>query len=143
MNWYGFLADLMVTLHVAYIAFVVVGQVLIVVGVLAGWAWVRNFWFRITHLVAIGFVAFEEFVGMRCPLTVWEHQFRVLAGQEFSGETFLSRLMHALIFFQAEPWVFSALHIGFAALVLGTFLFAPPRRPAFWDRLRRSDSNRG
>jgi hypothetical protein len=126
---YGFLADLMVTAHVAYVAFVVVGQILIWVGLARGWRWVRNFWFRIAHLAAIGAVVLEEFMEWRCPLTVWEEQLRDLAGQPFSGETFLSRLMHFLIFYRAEPWVFTTIYVVCGALVLGTFLLYPPRRP--------------
>ena len=55
---YGFLADLTVVVHVAYVAYVVVGQALIMVGWGVGWRWVRNFWFRTTHLLAIVLATF-------------------------------------------------------------------------------------
>jgi hypothetical protein len=55
---YGFLADLIVTVHVGYVAYVLVGQVLILVGWWREWEWVRNVWFRSTHLLAIGVVVF-------------------------------------------------------------------------------------
>lgn len=125
----AFLADAMVAIHVAYVAYVVLGQLAVWVGVAFRARWARHFWFRVTHLAAIAFVAFEEFVGMRCPLTVWEEQFREAAGQPISGETFLSRFMHSLIFVDFEQkWVYAAIHIGFAVVVLGTFLMWPPRR---------------
>ena len=57
---YGFLADLVVAVHVGYVSYVVVGQLLIVIGWMAGWNWVRNFWFRMTHLLAMAVVVFEE-----------------------------------------------------------------------------------
>src|SRR5215216_1255065 len=76
---YGFLADLMVAVHVGYVGYVVVGQLLIWLGWALGWKWVRNFWFRATHLLAIGIVAYEEVMGIRCPLSVWEEHFRELA----------------------------------------------------------------
>ena len=138
---YGFLADLMVGIHVAYVAFVVIGQILILIGWALGWRWVRNRWFRIIHLVAIGFVAFEELIDMHCPFTIWERQFRDLAGQPFSGETFLSRLFHALIFYEWPPIVFTLIHLGFAAVVVLTFVLCPPRfrpsaRPAGADASR-------
>lgn len=124
---YGLLADLLVAVHVGYVAFVVVGLLLIVVGWVRGWSWVRNPWFRVPHLIAIGFVALEEAIDMRCPLTVWEEHFRGLAGQEFTGQTFISRMLHSLIFFDGPPWVFTALHVGFAALVFVAFVCCPPR----------------
>lgn len=129
---YGLLADVIVFIHVAYVAYVVVGQLLITVGWPLGWKWTRNFWFRLTHLVAIGFVAFEEAIGMVCPLTAWEQQLRMLAGQEVQTGTFMGRLFHSLIFYNLPAHYFTWMHVGFAALVLATFVLYPPRRP--WRR---------
>jgi hypothetical protein len=127
---YGFLADLMVAIHVAYVLYVVIGQLLILIGWWRGWQWVRNPWFRITHLIAIGLVVLVEFLNLDCPLTVWERQFRELAGQPFSGETILARFLHALIFYDFPPWVLTSIHLVFGLLVLITFLCCPPR----WSR---------
>lgn len=124
---YGFLADLIVGIHVAYVGYVVLGQVAIMVGWPLGWSWVRNPWFRCTHLAAIGFVAFEEAIDMRCPLTVWEEHYRELAGQAVGGETFISRLMHNLIFVDLPSWGYTAVHVGMAAVVLGTFVLCFPQ----------------
>jgi hypothetical protein len=126
----AFLADLMVAIHVGYVAYVVLGQLAVWVGLAFRRRWARNFWFRVTHLAAILFVAAEEVIGMRCPLTEWEEHFRTRAGQPVSGETFLSRLMHDLIFIDFEQkWVYAAIHIGCAAVVLLTFVIWPPRWP--------------
>lgn len=125
---YGFLADLMVAIHVAYVGYVVLGQAAIWLGWAMGWSWIRNPWFRLTHLATIGFVAFEEAIAMRCPLTVWEEHFRELAGQPITGETFVGRLLHSLIFIQfEESWPYTVIHVGFAAVVLATFVMCPPR----------------
>ena len=43
----AYLADGVVALHVSYVAFVVLGQLLILAGVVFRWQWVRNFWFRL------------------------------------------------------------------------------------------------
>ena len=126
---YGFLADLMVAIHVGYIAYVVLGQILIWAGWALGWKWVRNFWFRATHLLAIAVVVFEQVFEIRCPRTVWEEHFRTLAGQPVSGETFLGRLMHSLIFFDFQPWVFAAIYYTTLAVVALTLVLCPPRRP--------------
>ena len=82
---YGFLADLLVAVHVGYVAYVLVGEVLILVGWAFGRQWVRNFWFRATHLLAIDVVVFEEVIGVRCPLTVWEEWLRVRARSAGDG----------------------------------------------------------
>ncbi|MCE9532635.1 MAG: DUF2784 domain-containing protein [Planctomycetes bacterium] len=125
----GFLADLIVGVHVAYVAYVVVGLLLILIGWALGWKWVRNIWFRLTHLAAIGYVVYEEIMEIRCPLSIWEEHFRALAGQPTTGETFLGRMLHSLIFYDAPPIVFTIGYLSFGTLVLLTFLFCRPRWP--------------
>jgi len=139
---YGILADLMVAIHVGYVSYVVLGQLLIWLGWAAGWQWVRNFWFRATHLLAIGIVAFEEVMGIRCPLTVWEEHFRELAGQPTTGETFLGRLLHSLLFYDFQPWVFTTIYMSTLAVVLVTLIFCPPRRP-FRKKAVPGDTEKG
>jgi len=139
---YGILADLMVAIHVGYVSYVVLGQLLIWLGWAAGWQWVRNFWFRATHLLAIGIVAFEEVMGIRCPLTVWEEHFRELAGQPTTGETFLGRLLHSLLFYDFQPWVFTTIYMSTLAVVLVTLIFCPPRRP-FRKKAAPGDTEKG
>src|SRR4051812_3189133 len=85
---YGILADLVVAIHVAYVSVVVFGLLAIVLGRPFGWEWVRNRWFRVIHLVMIGIVATEAVFNWDCPLTVWEAQLRVAAGQTVADGTF-------------------------------------------------------
>jgi hypothetical protein len=127
---YGFLADLIVGVHVAYVTYVVLGQFLIWLGWVLGWKWIRNIWFRSSHMIMMAIVVYEEIQDIRCPLSVWEEHFRVLAGQETTGETFLGRLLHSLIFYDAPHWVFTVGYLGFGSLVLLTLILCPPRRRA-------------
>jgi hypothetical protein len=132
---YIILADLLVAFHLAYVAFVIVGQLLIVAGLILKWGWVRNVWFRSLHLLAIVIVAAESIFQIMCPLTVWEDDLRALGGQQVHEGTFIGRLLDNVLFFAEIPydhWAFKACYIGFAVLVLATFVLAPPRR-----RLRR------
>ncbi len=126
---YGFLADAMVAAHVGYVAFVVLGQVAIVIGAALKREWARNPWFRGLHLLAIGVVVLEEFMGWRCPLTVWEEQLRVLAGQAIEGGTFMGRFLHDLLYID-DVWPTKAiqvLHVAFGALVFQALVMCPPR----------------
>ena len=43
------LADIVVVIHFAYVAFVVLGLVAVLMGYVFKWNWVRNRWFRLTH----------------------------------------------------------------------------------------------
>jgi hypothetical protein len=121
------LADLVVALHVAYVSFVIVGELAILAGWLCGWGWVRNRWFRLSHLAAIGIVAFEAVFNIACPLTVWENRLRSAAGQDAGDGTFIGRCLDKLLFYNAPAWVFTAIYIGFAMVVLATLFLVPPR----------------
>jgi hypothetical protein len=133
---YRILADLVVAVHFAYVAFVIVGLVLTLGGAVAGWKWVRNFWFRAIHLVMIGIVVGEAWCGTVCPLTTWENKLRELAGQATYSGGFVANLLHDTMFFEAEPWVFTLCYSLFGLLVLIAFIVAPPRIPE-WLRRRR------
>ena len=142
---YGNVADAIVFLHVLYVAYVVVGQAIIVLAGTFRTQWGRNPWFRWSHLTAIGIVAFEEVMGWTCPLTTWEQQFRTLAGQEWHADTFMARLTHALIF--SQPWpqeVFAAVHISFCLIVLQAILLYPPRwfRSTYWSAIPVGQASR-
>jgi len=119
-----FLADIVLIVHFLFVAFVVGGLALIWVGAASGWAWVRNFWFRVAHLAAIVFVAGEALVGVWCPLTVWEDALRGVRGEK----SFVARWIHRLMFYDFPGWVFTTAYVSFALVVIVTLVWLPPRR---------------
>jgi hypothetical protein len=123
------LADAIAVAHLAYVLFIVLGLAAILLGLVFRWRWVRNFYFRVAHLTAIGIVAAEEMLRVQCPLTTWERALRAEAGQTVAEAGFMARLANAVLFRPLEPWVFVVAHLAFAALVLLTFVLAPPRWP--------------
>ena len=122
------LADLILALHVGIVAFVVVGQLLFVIGGILGWAWVREWWIRLAHLALIAFVIVQSWLGAVCPLTVWEQALRLQVGQAGYAESFIEHWLSSLIFFNAPAWVFVLAYTLFGALVLLTWRWFPPRR---------------
>lgn len=132
---YGYLADAMVLLHVLYVAYVVLGQLAIIVAAGFRWEWGRNRWFRLTHLLAIGVVAVEAVMGWQCPLTRWEYQLRELAGQPFDGSaTFVGRMLHDLLFIdryftdgKPPEAFFTTLYLATLFVVLQGLIMYPPR----------------
>ncbi|WP_417397280.1 DUF2784 domain-containing protein [Gimesia chilikensis] len=121
-------ADAIVVIHFAFVLFVLIGQLLIMVGALAGWNWIRNFKFRLIHLGSILFVVAESLLGIVCPLTTLEKWLREQAGETSYEGDFIASWVHDALFFEAEAWVFTVCYTLFGLLVLLTFLFAPPRR---------------
>jgi hypothetical protein len=127
MLWQGILADVIVVLHFAYMAFLVFGLLLILLGMAFRWDWIRNPWFRLIHLAMILIVVFESAIGMTCPLTTWEKQLREIAGQATYPGDFIGYWAHRLLFYSAEPWVFGLIYTVFGLAVVAAFLLAPPR----------------
>jgi len=126
---YLVLADLILIGHVAFVAFVVMGLILVWVGWFRDWKFVRNLWFRMAHLVAIGVVAAESLVGLVCPLTTWENHLRYLAGgaERYQG-SFVQHWLHQVLFFELSESVFTVLYVVFFAAVALSFWLVPPRR---------------
>jgi len=119
----GWLADLVLLVHFAFVLFVVGGLGLIWIGAAAGWEWVRNFWIRVAHLVSILFVAGEALAGVWCPLTVWE---AALRGQH-AEKSFVAQWIHRLLFYDIPEWVFTAVYVLFALVVAASWWFVRPR----------------
>ena len=115
---YGVLADAILVMHLLFVSFVVLGFGLILVGIPAKWNWIHNRLFRVTHLIAIIFVVVQAWFGRICPLTVWENQLRQMAGESGYSQTFIGYWLHKILFYQAEPWVFTTIYTVFGFLVL-------------------------
>ena len=138
---YAILADAVVVLHVAYVTFIIVGLVLILVGWWRNWQWVRNFWFRALHLTMIMVVVVEALLGIVCPLTTWEKGLRRLSGEATYTGSFLGRWAHEILFFELPPWIFTVIYCLFGALVLAVCWLVPPRRNSAGNRdARRHDA---
>ena len=125
---YRLLADTVLLLHFAYVAFVAVGLLLILIGGLRGWAWVRNVWFRGAHVAAILLVVVEAWLDIVCPLTTLENYLRRLGEQATHRESLIADMVHRVMFVQAPPWVFTLAYTLFGLAVLATFVWLPPRR---------------
>jgi len=127
---YRFWADLVVVVHAAYVGIVLGGFVAILLGILFHWNWIRNFWFRAIHFLMIGIVVVESLLDIVCPLTTWENDLRLKAGDEavYPG-SFLGRWVHDLLFYDAPTWVMTLAYCIFGLLVLAALVLAPPRWP--------------
>ncbi len=133
---YRLAADAMLFVHLAFVAFVVISFLLTAVGLLRRWNWVRNFWFRAGHLLAIAIVVIESWMDQTCPLTMWENELRMRGGDATYPGDFLVYWAARLLYYQAEPWVFTVCYSVFGGAVALTWLLGPPRWP--WSSQRRA-----
>ena len=127
MNTYVILANVVAIFHGAYIAFVVGGCALVVVGAVRGWQWIRGFWFRVGHFAAIAFVCVEGLLGRVCPLTSLESRLRAAGGEAKHSSDFVGYWADRLIFYDFSPQVFLFVYVGFCLLVAATLFLVPPR----------------
>lgn len=127
MDRYAVAADAVLVVHALFVVFVILGLLLVIAGAWRGWSWVRNPWFRLAHLAAIGVVMLQSWAGAVCPLTTWENALRARAGEAGYGGSFIAHWLERLLYYQAPPWVFALCYTAFAALVLLCWLRVPPR----------------
>lgn len=120
-------ADLLLLLHVLFVAFVILGLVLVIVGKPMNWCWVRNPWFRLAHLVAIAVVVLQSWLGAICPLTTWEMALRARAGAATYTGAFVAHWLERLLYYQAPAWVFVVCYTVFGAAVVASWFWVRPR----------------
>ncbi|UAW97965.1 DUF2784 domain-containing protein [Halopseudomonas nanhaiensis] len=133
MNLYQGLADLVLTVHVLVVAFVVLGLMMVVLGNMLGWRWVNSPLFRLAHLAVIAIVVAEAWLGIVCPLTTLERWLRVRAGIDGHDGGFIEYWLQRLLYYQAPDWVFTLVYTVFGSLVLASWWLFPPR----WGRRKR------
>jgi hypothetical protein len=125
---YQLAADAVLLLHVLFVVFVVFGLVLIFMGRAFAWSWVRNPWFRLSHLVAIAVVVIQSWLSVICPLTAIEMTLRSRAGDATYAGSFISHWLESILYYQAPPWVFVVCYSAFGALVVVSWFWVRPRR---------------
>ena len=131
-------ADAVLLLHVLFVAFVVMGLVLVLAGKVLQWSWIRNPWFRTMHLLAIVVVVVQSWLGAICPLTTIEMTLRTRAGDTVYPGSFVAHWLEEILYYQAPPWVFAAVYTLFGAVVVGSWFWVRPRR--FRDVANRGTS---
>jgi len=126
---YLVMADALLILHVLLVAFVILGLVAILLGHFFRWHWVRNIWFRVTHLVVIGIVVLQAWLGVLCPLTAWEMALREKAGAAGYEGSFIQHWLQSILYYSAPEWVFILAYTVFGGVVLASWFLVRPRRP--------------
>jgi energy-converting hydrogenase Eha subunit A len=124
---YQVLADAVLPLHFGVVVFVVLGLPAIVIGNRAGWSWATRFWWRLAHLVAIGVVALQAWLGQYCPLTILESWLRVQAGESGYTVSFIEHWVQSVLYYQAPLWVFASIYTAFGLAVAWAWWRYPPR----------------
>ena len=125
--FYRIAADLVLAVHTSFVIFVILGLILILIGGVRGWPWVKNPWFRLGHLLAIGVVVAQVWLEVLCPLTTLEMVLRSRAGDAVYSGSFIAHWMEALLYYEAPLWVFAIGYTAFGLLVVASWIIVRPR----------------
>jgi len=125
---YQNLADVVLVLHSLFVIFVVIALLLTIVGGYRQWLWVRNWWFRIVHLVSIAIVVTQSWVGLLCPLTSLEMWLLGQAGGAQYDGSFIQYWLEYFLYYNAPEWVFVVVYTIFGLFVIITWVRFPPQK---------------
>ena len=126
-QFYQIAADAVLLLHGLIVAFIVFGLMAILVGGVMRWQWIANPWFRVAHLVGIGIVVAQAWLGVLCPLTTLEMWLRRQARGETYQESFIEHWLQQVLFYDFPWWVFVVAYTLFGLLVAIAWIRFPPR----------------
>ena len=127
-QFFALAADAVLIAHVLLVVFIVGGVLAIWIGRWVSWLWIRNYWFRVLHLAAMVVVMLQAWLGMICPLTVWEMQLRVKADEATYQGSFIQHWLQAVLYYDAPEWLFILGYTLVAGLILAAWFFVPPKR---------------
>ena len=128
MTW-RVLADAVLVLHFAFIAFVVLGGIAVL-------RWPRLAWL---HLPAVAWAAWISFIGGICPLTPLENRLRVLGGESGYSDGFIHHYLTSLIY---PAGLTHAIQVALGVFVVGGECrgLSPPLEAVAWKAARRGQS---
>jgi hypothetical protein len=105
---YEWMADAVVLVHLSFLGFLAVGSLL-------AWRWPRLVWL---HVPAVIWAILSVSVGLDCPLTPLEKDFRTLAGEGGYAGGFIDRYIEGVIYPERFTIVLRLLVV---ALVVGGY----------------------
>ncbi len=119
-------ANLILIFHFMYVLFIVAGLLIIYLGYLMKWKFIKNPIFRWMHLSAMGIVIIELLFGIFCPLTEWEAELRGAQTISSYSSGFVPYWVHRLLFYNWSAWIFSLVYISIFILIIVAMLIIPP-----------------
>ena len=125
---YAFLAEALVGLHLCVVLFMLLGFLGVCLGWPLGWSWIKNPWFRWSHLGIMLYIVLSALNNALCFLTHWEAALRARAGQADSSEgSFIGRLLHDAIYIDVPLiWLQRSYYLIGVLFVL-QWIFVRPR----------------
>lgn len=116
------LGQLVLVVHIIVIVFNIAGLVVIPLGAVRGWRFVRRRWLRLLHLGSLAVVAAQAALGRACFLTAWQ---AALTG-DGARDPLIMRWVNSVIYWPLPMWVFSAMYLAVFAYVVALWWWVRP-----------------
>lgn len=117
-------------LHFFVVVFNIGGLILIPLGKIFAWSFVRIFWWRALHAISMACVAVQAAFGQYCFLTTIEYYFRYEAGA-YIPPTALDEWIAVAVFWPLPFWVFVPLYLMALGLTVWFWFWARPAREKY------------
>ena len=115
-------SEIVLFFHFIVFLFITVSFFLIPFGYFQKWKWVKNKYYRLTHLVLMGIILIETILGFMCPLTILENFLR----NNIEVDNNLTQIIHQIMYWNLPNYQFIILYIlSFSYLIFLWFFFKP------------------
>ena len=112
-------------IHLVIIVFNVVGCIAVPIGAWRRWRWVREFWWRLAHLLCLLVVAVQALAGRACFLTILQAD---AAGHTHGVQPLIAGWINHVIYWPLPLWVFAAGYVAVFLYVIGLWIWVRPQR---------------
>ena len=125
---YKILADIIVTLHLLWILFMLIGFMLTLRGFFRK-VFFDRWLFRTLHLLGIIYVSLLAILGKYCPLTLWENSLRAKYDPTliYPG-SFIIHYIEKLVYPAVNPLIILIPTIFIAVFTVVVFIIRPPKK---------------
>ena len=120
------LAEAILAAHLAIILFNLFGLIVVPLGAICGWRFVRVRWWRLLHLVSLAAVAAQAVFGRACILTIWQ---AALTGEPGRPTPLIMGWVNRVIYWPLPLWVFAAFYLLVFGYALALLWLVPPAAP--------------
>jgi len=115
-------SEIVLLIHFCIFLFIILSFFLIPLGYQQKWRWVKNKYYRSTHIILMGIIFIETILGFMCPLTVLEHHLR----NNTKVNNKFTEIIHQIMYWDLPIYQFIFLYLlSLLYLIFLWFYFKP------------------
>ena len=115
-------SEIVLLFHFCIFLFIILSFFFIPFGYYQKWEWVKNKYYRLIHLVLMGFIFVETILGFMCPLTVLENFLRNNIGINYK----ITQIIHQIMYWDLPTYQFIILYLLSLLYIIFLWIFFKP-----------------